>query len=52
MKLNESQIEELYDFTRKHFVEYYDLQIELVDHLANGIESKWQENPCLLLTKF
>lgn len=47
MKLSEIQIEELYQFTRKHFVEYYDLQTELVDHLANGIEAKWQENPNL-----
>jgi hypothetical protein len=28
-------------------VEYYDLQTELVDHLANAIETEWQENPKL-----
>jgi hypothetical protein len=26
-------------------VEYYDLQTELVDHLAQGIEAQWKENP-------
>lgn len=47
MKLTTEQIAELYDFTRKHFVEHYDLQTELVDHLANGIEQQWSQNPKL-----
>lgn len=47
MKLTKPQIEDLYAFTRKHFVEYYDLQTELVDHLANDIENMWQQNPKL-----
>ena len=38
MTLSKEQIENLYAFTRKHFVEYYDLQTELVDHMANDIE--------------
>lgn len=46
-KVSEKEIEKLYGFTRKHFVEYYDLQTELVDHLANGMESRWEENPHL-----
>ena len=45
MKLTPQQIEQLYQFTRQHFVEWYDLQTELVDHLANSIETQWQENP-------
>lgn len=28
-------------------MEYYDLQTELVDHLANGIENQWNQNPKL-----
>jgi hypothetical protein len=44
MKLNTEQIEKLYQFTRQHYVEWYDLQTELVDHLANAIEQQWQEN--------
>ena len=47
MKLTNIQIQELYKFTRKHFVEHYDVQTELVDHLANDIESIWQETPNL-----
>ena len=45
MKLTESQIQDLYAFTRQHFVEHYDLQTELVDHLANDIETQWQKQP-------
>lgn len=45
MKLSLEQIQKLYDFTRQHYVEYYDLQTELVDHLANSIEEQWAENP-------
>ena len=44
MKLTPEQIDRLYQFTRQHYVEYYDLQTELVDHLANSIEAQWQEN--------
>ena len=47
MKLTAAQIDHLFTFTRQHYVEWYDLQSELVDHLANAIESQWQENPKL-----
>jgi len=36
--LEAKQIDSLFDFVKKHYVDYYDLQIELVDHLANDIE--------------
>ena len=36
--LTADEIQKLYIFTRAHFVEWYDLQTELVDHLANDIE--------------
>ena len=45
MKLTPVQIQELYIFTRQHYVEHYDVQTELVDHLANDIEQIWQEEP-------
>lgn len=45
MKLTTSQIAQLFTFTRQHYVEWYDLQSELVDHLANAIEEQWMENP-------
>jgi hypothetical protein len=47
MKLTPEQIQQLYKFTRQHYVEYYDVQTELVDHLANDIEQIWQEQPKL-----
>ncbi|SHI66404.1 hypothetical protein SAMN04488096_103233 [Mesonia phycicola] len=43
--LSVEQIERLYEFTRQHYVEYYDVQTELVDHLASAIEKHWQEDP-------
>lgn len=47
MKISTTQIQQLYKFTRAHYVEHYDLQTELVDHLANGIEKRWENNPKL-----
>lgn len=47
MKLTQAQTERLYQFTKQHFVEWYDVQIELVDHLANGIEEQWESQPHL-----
>lgn len=46
-RISDEEVKQLYAFTRKHFVEYYDLQTELVDHLANAIEEKWQQQPGL-----
>lgn len=46
-KLTKSEIEQLYQFTRKHYVEYYDIQTELVDHLATGMEKNWEDEPNL-----
>lgn len=39
-ELTPLQIEKLFEFCSKHFVHYYDVQVELVDHLANAIEDK------------
>ncbi|MGB3592487.1 MAG: hypothetical protein WBA16_12445 [Nonlabens sp.] len=47
MKLSTEQIDELFAFTKKHYVEHYDLQLELVDHLSNGIEQQWAVDPQL-----
>ena len=38
--LTNEQIEYLFTFCEKHFVKYYDVQVELVDHLASTIEKK------------
>ena len=48
-KLTEEETERLFDFCRKHYIPEYDLQIELVDHLASGIEAQCHENPNLPL---
>lgn len=40
-KLSPEQIDELFTFCRKHYVNQYDLQIELVDHLAAAIEDQF-----------
>ena len=47
MKLTKNHIAELYTFTRKHYVYHYDVQSELVDHLANDIEQIWVSQPHL-----
>lgn len=47
MKLTKTHIQQLYKFTRQHYVYHYDVQSELVDHLANDIEQIWTENPQL-----
>jgi hypothetical protein len=47
MKLTKQQIENLYQFTRQHYVVHFDLQTELVDHMANVIKTIWETNPGL-----
>lgn len=44
-RLTNQQIDTLFAFTKKHLVEHYDVQVELVDHLANAIEEQWKTNP-------
>ncbi len=44
MKLSAAQIEQLFVFTEKKYVRYYDLQVELVDHLATNIEEALTNN--------
>lgn len=35
-RITPEHIDKLFAFTRKHLVEYHDVQLELVDHLANN----------------
>ncbi len=44
-KVTSQQIDYLYKFTQENNVKYYDVQTELVDHLANAIEAHWQTKP-------
>ncbi|TCJ18672.1 hypothetical protein EPD60_04005 [Flaviaesturariibacter flavus] len=47
MELSKEQIERLFQFTKKKYVHWYDLQAELVDHLATRIEEEQVQNPAL-----
>ncbi len=47
MTLSSEEIQTLFAFTEKKFVRWYDLQVELVDHLANKIEAAIDKNPSL-----
>jgi len=40
-KLSQKEIQKIYKFVKQNGVPYLDLQHELVDHIANGIEAKW-----------
>jgi len=50
-EVSQEQITKLYRFTADHFVQFYDLQTELVDHLANDIEQQWQEDKSIEFEK-
>ena len=50
-KLAPEQIDDLYLFCEEQDINYYDLQMELVDHLAAAIEKKWTEEPKLSYDK-
>jgi hypothetical protein len=42
--LSKEQIQFLFTFCENHFVKYYDVQVELVDHLANALELEMQKD--------
>jgi hypothetical protein len=44
-KVTEDQVEKLFQFCRDHYVPFYDLQVELVDHMASSIEDQWNSYP-------
>lgn len=45
--LSSEQIAYLFTFCEKHLVYFYEVQVELVDHLANAIELEMEHNPSL-----
>ena len=45
--ITDAQYESLFAFCRRHYVHYYDVQVELVDHLSAAIEERMQQNPKL-----
>jgi len=44
-RITPEETEELFQFCHQHYVYHYDLQIELVDHLASAIEEQWENYP-------
>jgi hypothetical protein len=50
-KLTPEQVNKLFRFCHRHYVYQYDLQVELVDHLASSIEEQWKENPDITFEK-
>ncbi|PZP46027.1 MAG: hypothetical protein DI598_12635 [Pseudopedobacter saltans] len=46
--LSQNDIDFLFQFCTKHGVKYYDVQVELVDHLASAIEAEMANKPNLL----
>ncbi len=49
--LTEEQIERLFYFCTSNGVLYYDVQVELVDHMANAVEIEMQADPILTFEK-
>lgn len=49
--LTKEQIESLFVFCKNHFVKYYDVQVELVDHLANAVELEMHTDPKISFEK-
>ncbi len=47
MQLSKDQIDQLFAFTKRKMVHWYDLQVELVDHLAERIEEEMNADPKL-----
>jgi hypothetical protein len=45
--ITESEIEKLFAFCKKHYIHFYEVQTELVDHFANAIDSLRKEQPGL-----
>lgn len=44
-KFTPDQVEDLFEYCYFNSIQYYDLQIEVVDHLAEAIERIWETNP-------
>ncbi len=44
-KLTPEEINQLFELCEFHNVHYYDVQIELVDHIASSIEALWETSP-------
>lgn len=46
-EISKVEMEQLHHFCLQHRVEFYDIRIELTDHLASNIEALWDKQPNL-----
>jgi hypothetical protein len=49
--LTDEQVQELYAYCNRKGIHYYDVQVEIVDHMANAIEAKMQADPSMEFKK-
>jgi hypothetical protein len=45
MTLTFAEIQRIETFVKSKYVEYHDIQVELVDHLASAIEAELEQSP-------
>lgn len=50
-QLTQYETKKLFHFCHQHYVYHYDVQLELVDHLASAIESQWEDDSELSFEK-
>lgn len=44
-KMTQENIDYLFRIVEQNGVEYYDVQVEMVDHFASAVERNWERNP-------
>lgn len=50
-QLNEDQINQIFDYTHRLNISYKDVQYEMVDHIASGVEDLMDENPSMTFNR-
>ncbi len=46
-QITQAETQELFNLIERHAIQYYDVQIEIVDHYASAIEEIWEKEPDL-----
>jgi len=44
-ELTPTQIKELHNLVQRNAIQYYDVEVEIVDHYASAIEAIWEKEP-------
>jgi hypothetical protein len=45
MKLTTEQIDYVFDYVASHDIKWYELQVELTDHMVTSMEEFWEKDP-------